>query len=326
MPKVITTITKRRFEKFNVEFPQGFQVEYVDAPYTDKQLINLCKDADYLFVDSVHPVTANAIQALPNIKMIHVEGVGCNYVDVEAAKAAGIPVCNNKAVNNTSVAEHTIGLMLASLRRIPLCDAGLKREGFKATHDAFLATGQHEISAMHIGLIGIGSIGKEVAKRLKNWDCIIRYYDAFRLSPETEKELSVDYMELDALLRECDIISLHVPVLPSTFHMISSPQFAMMKKTALLVNTARGEIIDDMALAEALESGNIYGAALDTLGPEPWPSYHPLLNLSQEAATRLILTPHIGGTTDEAFTRMLRNAIANMERMENGMKPLNIVY
>jgi D-3-phosphoglycerate dehydrogenase len=326
MPKVVTTITKQRFKKFDVEFPQGFTVEYLDAPYTDEQLIRVCKDADYLFVDTVHPVTANAIKALPNIKMIHVEGVGYNYVDVEAAKAAGILVCNNKAVNNTSVAEHTIGLMLAGLRRTPLCDAGLKREGFKATHDAFLAAGQHEISAMHIGLVGIGSIGKEVAKRLKNWGCKISYYDTFRLSSETEKELSVNYMEFDTLLRECDIISLHVPVLPSTFHLISSPQFGMMKKTALLVNTARGEIIDDMALAGALESGTIYGAALDTLVPEPRPPYHPLLNLSQEAAARLILTPHIGGTTDEAFTRMLRNAIANMERMESGMKPLNVVY
>lgn len=325
MPKVVSSVPKQRYERFGVYFPDGWEVSYIEAPYSDEELIAACKDADYLFLMSVHPATEQVIRALPGLKMIHVEGVGFDKVNAEAARAAGIPVCNNRAVNNGAVAEHTIGLILAGLRRAAACDAQIKSEGYAATQKQFMAAGQHELADLHLGLIGIGAIGREVAARLKGWGCRISYYDAFRPAPETERELGVGYLELEELLAACDVISLHVPVLPSTFHMISGPQLKAMKKSALLINTARGEIVDQMALAEALEQGEIYGAALDTLYPEPAPGYHPLLNLSPQAARRLTLTPHVAGTTDEAFTRMLRNAIANMQRVERGERPLNIV-
>lgn len=326
MAKVVSVVPQSRFERFGVRFPEGWEVKFFPYPYTAAELAEACKGYDYLFsVSAEGPVTAEAISGMDSIKMIHVEGVGFNEVDLEAAKAKGIPVCNNRAVNNVSVAEHCIGLMIAAQRRTALSDYQIKHNGYSATRAAFLAQGEFEMFGKHVGLIGFGAIGREVARRLAGWECKISYYDVFRPAPEVEKELNVDYMEVDDIIRECDIISIHVPPLPSTIGMINAESLKAMKPTAILVNTARGEIVDQAALAQALEDGEIYAAALDVLSPEPPADDHPLFNLSEKAAARLTLSPHIGGTTDEAFTRMLLWAIENMKRVENGEKPINIV-
>lgn len=325
MTKIISSVDEKRFKKYQISFPEEWEVMYISAPYTDKQMIDICQNADYLLVNSTHPVSKTVIESSPSLKMIHVEGVGYDKVDVEAAKKAGIPVCNNRSVNNDAVAEHTIGLMLAGLRRTAYTDTQIKSEGFMASQQEHRAQGEHELQGKHVGILGFGAIGREVAARLSSWVCRVSYYDSYRPSQEVELRLHVDYLDFDALIRTCDIISVHVPVLPETINLISKAQLAAMKPSALLVNTARGEIINSYDLAEALERGQIYGAALDTLSPEPPPSNHPLLNLSPEARKRLTITPHIGGTTDEAFMRMLQNVIMNMKKMEAGEKPDNVV-
>jgi len=325
MKKVVSSVPQQRFERFKVSFPGDWEVSYISSSYTEEDLIEACKNASYLLVMSVHVVSAKVIQGCSHLKMIHVEGVGFDKVDTAAAKVAGIPVCNNRAVNNAAVAEHTIGLILAGLRRTADCDARIKTAGFASCQKQFFAAGQHELQGQKVGLVGIGAIGKEAARRLKNWGCEISYYDVYRPAPEVEAELDIHYLPLEDLIKTCDIISLHVPVTPETFHLLSRPQFEMMKKNALVINTARGEIIDPQALADALEKGLIYGAALDTMYPEPVPPSHPLLKLSPEASRRLTLTPHAGGTTDEAFTRMLKNVVANMIRTEAGDSPINVV-
>ena len=201
----------------------------------------------------------------------------------------------------------------------------LKKDGFVKTKKDFLAQGENEIAGKKVGFVGFGAIGKEAARRLQNFDVEIIYYDAFRPSEEVEKQYNATYMELDDLCKEADIISIHVPVLPSTINMFNKERFEMMKKTALLVNTARGEIVDNEALAYALENDEIYGAALDVVNPEPMPEDHIFFQLSDKAAEKLIITTHIGGVTNEAFERMLKNGIANMKRMTEGQEPLNVV-
>ncbi len=325
MPKVVSTVAEARFAKYGITFPEGWTVKYLDAPYTEEEMSAACKDADYLFVNSVHPVTAKVIEENSHLKMIHVEGVAFNTVDVAAAKAAGIPVCNNQAVNNSSVAEHTIALMLAGLRKTAALHGQILSDSFGKALGEARASGVRELGGCHVGLVGIGAIGKEVAKRLKNWNCRVSYYDAFRPTPEVEQEYAVDYMELDELIETCDIISLHVPVLPSTEKMINAKRLKAMKPSAVLINTARGEIVDQDALYEALVNNEIYAACVDTLYPEPAPKELPLLNLPKEAAWKLTVTPHIGGTTDEAFKRMLSWAIENMERVERGEAPVHVV-
>lgn len=325
MKKLVTTVGKERFDKYGVHFASDWEIQYLGVPYTDEALTAACKTADYLFVGSVHVVTEAVISACPHLKMIHVEGVGYDKVDAAAAARHNIPVCNNRATNNVAVAEHTIGLILAAMRRTAYCNEQIYTAGFAACQSEYRREGERELAGKHIGLIGMGAIGREVAKRLINWDCRVSYCDAFRPNAETEQALQVDYLPLDELVSSCDIISLHVPVLPETIGLMNAERFSRMKKTAYLVNTARGEVIDQQALAQALEDGVIAGAALDILTPEPAPADHVLLTLSPAAKKRLTLTPHIAGTTDEAFLRMLKNAIENFERIERGEKPNNIV-
>lgn len=325
MKSIVSTVPKSRFEKFKVHFPEDWNITFIDAPYSQEQLIHACKDAEYLFVGSIHPVAASVFEQCPHLKMVHVEGVGFDKVDIAAAVQKGIPVCNNRAVNNGAVAEHTIGLILAALRRTALCNEQIHTVGYEICKAEHLAQGQQELSGKTVGLIGIGAIGKEVAKRLQNWGCIITYNDVFTLDSDEEHRYGIRYVDRDELFANSDIISLHVPLLESTHHLVNQLRFEQMKPNSVLVNTSRGEIVDQDALARALEKGLIAAAALDTVYPEPAPPGHPLLNLSDDAKKRFILTPHIAGMTDEAFMRMLKNAIENFERVERGDKPKNIV-
>ncbi|MDO4572409.1 MAG: NAD(P)-dependent oxidoreductase, partial [Clostridia bacterium] len=182
MIKVACSVPAWRFEKFGAAFPADWEIVYVPVPYTQAQLAEACKGADFLFVGSMDEVGAEVFAANPQLRLAHVEGVGYNKVDVAAAKKAGIPVCNNRATNNGAVAEHTIGLMLAAMRRTASCNAEILGEGFDVCQKKQRAEGCREIGGKHIGLIGIGAIGKEVAKRLKGWDLRVSYYDAFRPS------------------------------------------------------------------------------------------------------------------------------------------------
>ena len=205
-------------------------------------------------------------------------------------------------MNARSVAELTIGLILAGLRRIALADRQFRHDGFIAANTDHLMMGSHELTDKLIGFVGMGDIAKEAAKRLDGWGCSFAYYDVFRLKEDVEKEYHVEYMEFDDLIKACDVISMHVPVVP-----------------------ARGEVIDQDALVWALENDEIYGAALDVLTPEPIPQDAPIMNMSKKAMDKLTLTPHIGGTSNEAFTTMLIKSLENITRMMDGEEPLHIV-
>lgn len=325
MIKVVSTVPRQRFTKYGIEFPTGWDVQYVDYPVEDQLLVKACRGADFLFVQSVHVVNKYVIENCPSLRFIHVEGVAFDKVDVDAAAQAGLPVCNNRAVNNKSVAEHAVGLIIAGLRRMALADREIKAGNFAECQSTLRSQGVKELSSQHIGIVGMGAIGQETAYLLSAFGCKISYYDAFRPSPEREAALKISYLPLEELIRQCDVISLHVPVLPETVNMIGARELAMMKKNALVINTSRGEVLDQKALAAALENGQISGAAIDTLSPEPPPDDHPLLNLSRAVAERILITPHIAGTTDEAFKRMLQWAIANMRGVAKGEDPVNVV-
>lgn len=325
MPVVVSSVPAARFEKFNVSWPEGWEIRYVAAPYTQDQIVEACKGADYLLVGSVDPLTGDTIKACSHLKLIHTEGVSFDKIDIATAKELGIPVVNNRAVNNTAVAEHCVCLMLAGTKRVGHIHRSVLANGYKATDAEFVAAGMHEIGGMTIGMIGMGAIGKEVAARLVGWNCNMCYYDPFRMTPEQEKALNVEYKDLDDLLAVSDIVSIHVPVLPSTVNMINHDALAKMKKNALIINVSRGEIVNNDDLVWALENDIIGGAALDTIAPEPMPNDHVLLHMSEKATGKLTITTHIAGRTDEAFARMLVWAIADMQRCENNETIVNIV-
>lgn len=325
MANVVITVHKSRFEQLGITAPANWDVAFVDNPFTEADLLAAAKDAEYLLVESGDRITKEVIDACPCLKMIQTEGVAFDKVDGAAARAKGIPLCNNKGVNAAAVAEHTVGLILAGFRRTALADRQIRHESYTVSKADHFAMGEHELTDKLIGFVGMGDIAKATVKRLENWGCQFAYYDVFRLNAETEAEYHLQYMEFEELVKAADVISLHVPVLPSTIGMLGKEQFRAMKKTALVINTARGEIIDQDALIWALENDEIYGAALDVFIPEPLPEDAPLLNMNKKAMDKLTLTPHVAGATDEAFTRMLIMGMENIQRMMDGGEPINVM-
>ncbi|MBR5931576.1 MAG: 2-hydroxyacid dehydrogenase [Lachnospiraceae bacterium] len=326
MARIVIATPKENFERYGFHIPEDWDVAFVTPQTLEEELLTRQSDVEILLVGSGQVVSRKVIESCPSLKQIQTEGVGFEQVDVEAAKERGIAVCNNKGANAISVAEHAVGLMLAGLRRTSLTDRQLRTIGYQTTKFAHMKVGEHTLAGKTVGLIGLGDIGKEVAKRLRCWDCNVVYNDILDMSPEIIAEYHVTYKDFDELIRTCDIISMHVPVTPLTTHMIGKEQFLAMKKTALLINTSRGPVIDQDALIRALENDEIYGAALDVVTPEPLPEDAPILHMSEKAMDKIILTPHVAGMTDEDFQRMNFMSIKAIQRALAGEEPINKVY
>jgi phosphoglycerate dehydrogenase-like enzyme len=227
-------------------------------------------------------------------------------------------VAVNGGANAISVAEHAIMLILAALKHLHALDDGVRHGRWRG---AAAAAGRvHELFGSTVGIVGMGRIGREVAQRLAGWNVSIVYYDPFRLSADVEHQLGARYVELDQLLRIADAVTVHVPLNASTRHLIDAESLSLMKPSAVLVNTARGGLVDEEALAAALREHRILGAGLDVLSQEPPPADHPLLELSN-----VVLTPHSAGPTWESFPRRFANCFENIERVQRGEKPLWVV-
>jgi len=257
---------------------------------------------------------ASVLNAASRLKVVSRHGIGVDSVDLRAATENGIVVANTPRVNTTAVAEHTIALMLAMLRRIPGADLSLKSkrwEGLKFVGE--------ELAGKRLGIIGLGAIGKEVAKKAKAFGIDIVYTKRHR-DTNLEKELGLSFAPLETLLSESDMISIHVPLTPDTKGLIGRKEIALMKKGAYIINTARGGIVDSDALAEALRSGRIAGAAVDVFDTEPPDFSSPLFNVE-----KITMTPHIGAYTVEAIRRMDCIAAENIAKVLRGEIPDYVV-
>ena len=323
MIKVLATVSKKSIEMFGIEPPKDFNISYIDSDYTDEEFIEKSQNADFLLM-GLSRLNKKIIDNLKDIKLVQSLGVGYDGIDVGAAREKGIDVANAKGVNRVSVSEHTIGLMLASLRRTAQADRDIKNFKFKESYRNYQTEGTRTLKSAHVGIIGLGDIGLEVVKRLKAFGSTISYNSHSR-KEKLEKQYNINYLELDDLLKTCDIITIHTPLTEQTEDMINKEKFKIMKNDSILINTARGEIINQDDLAEALKSGEIGMAALDTIYPEPPSKDHPLLNLPEEIEDKLILTTHIAGITTEDMKNMQVNAWENMERVARGEKAINIV-
>ncbi len=311
-------------EKFPVPLMGGWEISYAKHPLDEDNIADLAKDADYLLVGAVDDISADLINRMKHIKLIQSLGVGFDKIDLEAAKENGIYVCNNYGVNAAPVAELAVTLMATVLRRVAYTDAAIKAGEYDEQFNDYRIRGQHELAAMRVGLVGMGSIGKKVAKLLNAYGCELYYSDVNAVDEDTKKAYNLTRLDLDELCATCDIISFHVPVLDATRGMVNKELISKMKDDAIVINISRGEIVNNDDLKEALENGKIY-AGLDVIAPEPPEKDHVLLNLSEEANKRLTITPHIGGTTDEAFIRMIEWSYENMLKVEQGERPINIV-
>ncbi len=254
-----------------------------------EQLLAHVRDTDALIIRSSTRVTAAVIAAAPRLRVIGRAGIGVDNIDVPAATQRGIAVMNTPGGNNVTTAEHAISMMLALARSIPQATASMRAGKWQKSR----FTGV-EISNKVLGIVGLGNIGRLVADRAQGLHMKVIAYDPF-LTKERAQELAVELVDLDTLFGKADFISVHVPLLPETRNLIDAAALAKMKPTARLINCARGGIVNETALAEALQAGRLAGAALDVFEKEPPPPDHPLLQLD-----RVICTPHLGAATEEA--------------------------
>jgi phosphoglycerate dehydrogenase-like enzyme len=325
MPTIVSLLEPDKFNSAQPEIPAGWTVRFLEH-IADQEIIKACSGADCLFsATTAGPISGFVLENIPSIKIVQTMGVGFDHVDITAAPRLNIPVANNPGANATSVAEHTIGVMIALQRRLFETDSAIKAGIYSEFRNQILRDGLQEIRDSRIGLVGFGDIGRQVARIASLLGASVSYHARRRQPPEVELQYPVEYKSLDLLLSTSDIVSLHAPLNAETRGLIGARELELMPPGSILINTARGELLDQAALAAMLEKGRIAGAALDTLAPEPPGPHHPLLNLSESAAKRLLLTAHTAGVTVGAYKRMLQNAMANMVRAVRGDVPQNIV-
>lgn len=291
----------------------------------DEEILKLAADADFIMADAISAVSAKLIASMPNLKLIHSEGVAFNRIDCTAAKEAGIAVCNNAGVNSGAVAEQAIMLMLACLRDAIAGDAAVRAGRQIQKKERMMVEGFRELGDCKIGFVGFGSIAQATALRLSAWGCDMVYNKRTPLSAEEDERFGARYVELDELLASCDIVSIHVPVTPETTGLVDADFIRKMKRGSILINTARGEIVDQPALKEALVSGHLAAAGLDTLHPEPVKPDNPLLHLPAELEKKIVFSPHIGGVSEGMFYRAHKTVWENIERVIAGEEPINRV-
>lgn len=325
MVKVLMLVPEERIAKFGApgQIPEGWEPVYC-LDMNDEQRLAAAGDAKYLYTGSVVDVSEQLIEGMPNLELIQAEGVGFDKIALDAAARRGIPVCNCAGTNAGAVAEQTIMLILAVQRFLVEGHRAVFEGRFTQCKNRVMQEDMVELADCHVGLVGLGNIAVETARRLKNFGCRISYWNRTP-KPALEQELGIDYMELDELLKSCEVISLHTAATPETYHIICERTLGLMKPDAVLVNTSRGALVDEAALARALEEGRLGGAGLDVMEVEPLPLDSPLLHLSDEANRRLVLAPHLGGVSGASFRRQVEMSWANLRRFEAGERPLHIV-
>lgn len=304
MPRIIVTenITGEAMDRLRVQ--PGAEVLFDPNLWNDKAaLIDALGHAEALIVRNQTQVTEALIAAAPELKIIARAGAGLDNIDVEAAGRAGVVVSFTPNENSLSVAELTLGLMLSLARKIPQANSDTRNGGWN--RPAF--TG-FELSGKTLGIVGIGRIGTLVAQRAKAFDMKLVAHDNYADPGQPHfKELGIAFLTLEELLNQADFVSVHVPLTKETHHLVNKERLAHMKSTACLINTSRGETIEESALIEALETGAISAAALDVRECEPPAAGNRLANMDN-----VISTPHIAAFTREAQERVVAGVCADV--------------
>ncbi|MBI3978684.1 MAG: D-glycerate dehydrogenase [Chloroflexi bacterium] len=281
------------------------------------ELIQAVRTHDYLLSLLTNKIDAGVMDANPNLKVIANFAVGFDNIDVPAATARKIPVTNTPGVLTETTADFAWTLLMAVARRVVEGDRFTRAGRFNAWGPMLLLGG--DVYGKTLGVVGFGRIGRSVARRALGFDMRVLYADAIPADPATERDLRATRVDLETLLREADFVSLHTPLLPETRHLINPRTLGMMKRTAYLINTSRGPVVDEKALADALKAGTIAGAGLDVYEREP--TCEPALL----ALENVVLAPHIASASLETRTKMACMAAANLIAVLKGERPANLV-
>lgn len=297
--------------------PAGFTLALAGPASDTAGLAEAIAAADYL-VGFVGPLPPAAWAAAGRLRLIQLISAGYDRFQIEHARERNLPVAINGGANAVAVAEHAVMLMLAVYRRLTQLDRSVRQGAWRVATSGELR--YHELGGKRVGLLGMGQIGREVARRLAGFDVALSYHDLRRLPAGDEARLGATYRSLDELLATSDVLSLHLPLAAETRGIVNAATLARLPAGAILINTARGELVDEAALHAALVSGQLQGAGLDVLSQEPPPADHPLITLEQ-----VVMTPHTAGPTWESWPRRFANAFANVERVARGEPPLWVI-
>ena len=296
--------------------PPEIEVTVVEPGLSDEEQARLCRDADAIISSNI---STDMLKQCPNVKLIQTLSAGYDRLDLEAILEMGIPVANNGGANAIAVAEHSIALMINIGRRMMLqWESTTKQRNWRA---ALYFDDLSELTDKTVGIVGLGRIGKQVAKRLTGFDTHTIYHDIVEVPSDVQQELKAEPVPFDDLLRESDIVSMHVPLTRRTRGMMSDREFGMMKSTAFLINACRGPVVDEAALYRALKDGQIASAGLDVLEEEPTPAENPLLDLDN-----VVVTPHMAGQSQETNLRAAAFAYGNIMHTLAGETPESLVF
>jgi len=310
----------RRIPEVGVKLLRKYcEVIYRDEvpPPTREELIKAVRDVDALYCTLNEKIDKEVLDNAQRLKVVGTMSVGVDHIDIGHATSKGVYVVHTPGVLTETVADHTWALLLATARRVVEADNLVRRGEWKIAWAPTMLLG-HDIHGKVLGIIGLGRIGEAVARRSKGFGMKVLYYDVIRRKAAEEK-LGLEYAPMERVLKESDFISLHVPLTPQTRGLIGEEELRIMKKNAILINTSRGAVIDQKALARALKEGWIAGAGLDVFEEEPIGSDDPLLKL-----TNIVLTPHIGSASHETRNRMAELAASGMISVLRGEKPENL--
>jgi glyoxylate reductase len=295
--------------------PEGFHLWYWEEMSEQQQQERLA-EADYLLV-ATRKLDEPLLSRAKKARLIQKTGIGVDNIDLEAANRLRLPVSNTPGGNATGVAELTILLTLALYRKLPLVNQATKSGQWLMWE---LRPSSYEMEGKTHGLIGFGTIGREAAKRSKAFGTQIVYYDTYRAPEEIEQQLGAVYLPFREVLKRADILTLHVPLLPETKGLIGINELRLMKPNAVLINVARGGIVKETDLYQALKEGIIAGAGIDVWESEPTDPHNPLLTLDN-----VIASPHIGAGTRDTLDKVLRLAFQNIRMVEEGHRPQFVV-
>ena len=312
-------VTKRVYPETVEYLRERVDVEYNDSDesFAAEELLARMADKDAAVSQLTDQFTAEVMDKLPNLKAISNVAVGFDNIDIEAATARKIAVTNTPDVLTDTAADFAFTLLMAAARRLVEADKFLRAGRWK--HWAIdLMCGQ-DIHHATLGVLGMGRIGQTMARRGRGFEMRVLYSDVVQAKPEIEQELGLEYVPMETVLRESDFISVHVPLLPETRGLIGAQQLRLMKKTAILINTSRGPVVDEAALADALESGEIAAAGLDVFEREP--EVEPRLLALDNA----VLAPHIASASIRTRTQMCIMAAENVVTALEGKRPPNLV-
>jgi len=318
-PKVYVTreLPERGMKIIRERFEAEVWPEY--GPPPKEEIVRKARDVDALVTLLSDKIDAEVFDAAPKLKIVAQMAVGFDNIDIAEATNRGIYVTNTPGVLTETTADFAWALLMAIARRVVEADRYVRTGQWKVSWHPSMLLGR-DVYGATLGIVGAGRIGTAVARRAKGFNMKILYYDVVPMPPEIEKELGAKRVDLDTLLRESDFVSIHVPLMKETYHLINEEKLRLMKKTAYLINNSRGPVIDEKALYKALKEGWIAGAALDVFEQEPTPVDNPLLKLDN-----VVVAPHISSASYETRSRMAEMVAENLVAFFEGRTPPNLV-